>query len=144
MKNKIITNILKIFLSLIVISLYALIVINIYNTNIWLYKSYVLFMLLILIIYLIFRFIKNNTSQEEQLVAKVIKIDNVNNLVRITYEYLDKLFYYEVDFYEYDQNKYFKYRLDCWYSIIVKNNRVIKVLDPASEPIIDKKQLDKQ
>lgn len=135
---------LKTLFSLIYITLYVFIITKTYKNSISIYKSFVLFMLLILIIYFTFRLLNKIIAIQRQLIAKLVSIKENNNSVIITYQYLDELYNYEVEFYEYDQNKYFKYGLDKWYTIIVQNNKVIKLLDPSQEPIIDKKELEKK
>lgn len=144
MKNRLILlNICKILFSLIFIILYIFVINKIYNTNIWVYKSFVLFMVFILIIYLIFNLLNKIIKVKKEMIAKIIDIKNEDNLVKITYQYLDNIYYQKVDFYEYDQNKYFKYKLYNWYTLVVENNKVVKLLDPALEPVILKKEIDK-
>lgn len=137
-------SLLKIIFSLGFIALYVFGITKIYKTNIWVYKSYVLFVVLILIIYFMFRLLNKLIPNQIQLVAKLVSVRDDNNKAIITYQYLDEQYNYEVELLEYDQNKYFKYGLDKWYTIIVKNNKVVKLLDPSQEPIIDKKELEKK
>jgi len=140
-KKQILKNFLKIFFCLIIIILYLFIITKF--SYIKVYKSFVLFVILILVIYFIFRVIDNLILIERQLVVKLIDRKEDKNRVNIIYQYLDELYDLDVDFYEYDQNKYFKYRLEDWYSVIVRGNKVIQLIDPASPPVVDKKKLEK-
>lgn len=143
-KRKILLNILKTLFFLVYISLYVFIITKIYKNNIWIYKSFVLLMVLILIIYITFKILTKIIPVPKQIIAKLVNISEKEKIVIITYQFLDEQYDYEVEFYEYDQNKYFKYGLDKWYTIIVKNNKVVKLLDPSQEPTIDKKEIEKK
>ena len=139
--RQIIKNLIKTIVSLLLLISYIFMITKF--SNIKIYKSFVLLMILVLIIYFVFRLINKFMLIEKQLVVKLIEKKEGNNIVIITYQYLNELYYYEVDANEYDQNKYFKYRLEDWYSVITKGNKVIKLLDPATAPVIDKKILEK-
>jgi len=140
-KKLLFKNSIKTIVSMLLLILYIFFVKKF--SNIKVYKSFVLLMILIIIIYFLFKLINKFMLIEKQLVVKLIEKKDGNNIVIITYQYLNELYYYEVDAYEYDQNKYFKYRLEDWYSVITKGNKVIKLLDPAAAPVIDKKILEK-
>jgi len=141
--KKIILNVVKILLSIIMLFIYIYLVKLNYNKDIWVYKAFVLLMIFILILYFIFKLLKIIFPIKKEVTAKIVDIKEENNLVKITYQYLDNKYYYQIDFYEYDQNKYFKYTLNKWYLLIVLNNRVIELLDPTNDVVIDNKIIEK-
>ena len=145
MKGKLfISNLLKVIFTLLFIGLYLFMLKKIYNTNIWLYKSFVILMILILIIYFIYRIINKIFPKTKEIVAKIVEIKENSKGIEIIYQYLEEKYSHIVDFYEYDQNKYFKYAQDKWYTLIVTNQKIVKLLDPAMEPVIDDKILEKR
>jgi len=142
--NAFLLKFLKILFTVLFLFLFGFIILKIYNSNIWIYKSYVLFMVLILVLYFVFRLLNVIVKVKKQIVAKIIDIKEFDNIIEITYQYMDENYIYKVDYSEYYENRVFKYTLYKWYTLIVENNKVIQLLDPALEPSVNNGNIEKK